>query len=94
MTVILSPEAARQLEQLFEYLESEWSIETRRKFQERFYRFVETIKSMPRAFPMSEVLPECRKCVVSKQISIYYRFMETDDMIQIISVSDNRTGGK
>ena len=90
MTVILSPEAARQLEHLFEYLENEWSPEVRSKFQRRFYRFVNTIKLMPKAFPSSNTFPGCRKCVVSKQTSIYYRFLEQESVIQIITVWDNR----
>ncbi len=90
MTVILSPEALRQLERLFEYLENQWSPETRSKFQQRFYRFVNTIKLMPKAFPVSNTFPGCRKCVVSKQTSIYYRIREQESVIQIITIWDNR----
>ena len=91
MNIILSPEASRQLERLFEYLENEWSSETRRKFQQKFYRFANTIKLMPNAFPLSKTFPGCRKCVVSKQTSIYYRILEEpDSVIQIITIWDNR----
>lgn len=91
MTIILSPEASRQLEHLFEYLENEWSPDVRSRFQQRFYRFVNTIKLMPNAFPASGTFPGCRKCVVSKQTSIYYRIIEEESVIQIVTVWDNRT---
>lgn len=90
MTVILSPEASDQLIRLFEYLENEWSAEARSKFQQRFYRFVHTIKLMPRAFPASNTFPGCRKCVISKQTSVYYRILEQESTIQIITIWDNR----
>lgn len=88
MNVVLSPEASRQLERLFDFLETEWSPETRRKFQQKLYRFIDTIKMMPNAFPLSESFPGCRKCVVSKQTSIYYRIQHSG--IQIVTVWDNR----
>jgi plasmid stabilization system protein ParE len=88
MKVILSPEASRQLENLFAYLESEWSPASRRKFQKRFYQYVEVIKQMPKAFPTSPKLKNARKCVVTKQTSIYYRIKS--DIIEILTVRDNR----
>ncbi len=88
MTVILSPEASRQLELIFDYLETNWPPEVRRKFQKKFYRYVETIKLMPKAFPISSFFPGCRKCVVSKQTSVYYRIQGAK--IEIVTVWDNR----
>jgi plasmid stabilization system protein ParE len=88
MTVILSAKASRQLEDLLTYLEEEWSPQSRRKFQARLHRFLEIIKSRPKAFPVSEKFGGARKCVVSPQTSLYYRVR--GEVVEIISVQANR----
>ncbi len=88
MTVILSAKASRQLEELLDYLETEWSPESRRKFQRRLNRFVQVLKTVPNGFPVSQKYPDCRKCVVTPQTSLVYRV--NGDVIKIIAVLDNR----
>lgn len=88
MNIILSAKASHQLEKLLDYLEVEFSVITRRKFQKRLDRFIKVIKLAPQAFPASEVFVNCRKCVVTRQTSIYYRI--SDDVIEIIAVQANR----
>lgn len=88
MTVILSAKASRQLENLFDYLEINWSPIGRHKFQQRLDRFIQVIKAMPRSFPESATFPNCRKCVISPQTSLYYRF--EGEIIEIVAVQDNR----
>lgn len=88
MKVVLSAKACKQLETLLEYLELKWSAQTRRKFQKRLDFFIKAIKAMPNSFPESTIFPNCRKCVVTPQTSIFYTVSE--DMITILSISDNR----
>jgi plasmid stabilization system protein ParE len=88
MKVVLSAKATRQLEVLLNYFETEWSPKTRRAFQKRLNRFIRVIKKTPNAFPASKIFPDCRKCVVSPQTSLYDRVV--NEVIQIIAVRDNR----
>jgi plasmid stabilization system protein ParE len=88
MTIILSAKASHQLEALLDYLETEWSTESRRKFQRRLNRFVQVLKTAPRGFPVSQKFPDCRKCVVTPQTSLIYRVK--GDVIEIVAVLDNR----
>ncbi|MFM9949432.1 MAG: type II toxin-antitoxin system RelE/ParE family toxin [Saprospiraceae bacterium] len=88
MKVILSAKACKQLENLLDYLETNWSATTRRKFQKRFDFFISAIKTLPYSFPESKVFPNCRKCVITPQTSVYY--LVEDHIIKIISVQDNR----
>jgi len=88
MKVVLSAKATRQLEALLNYLEAQWSPKVRRAFQKRLDRYIKVIKKAPYAFPASKIFPDCRKCVVSPQTSLYYRVK--NDVIQIIAVQDNR----
>ncbi len=88
MTVVLSAKASRQLEALFDYLETEWSPQSRRIFQNRLNRFMKIIKTVPHGFPESERFHGCRKCVVTPQTSIIYR--QKGDVIEIVALLDNR----
>ena len=90
MTVILSAKASRQLEDLLTYLEEEWSPQSRRKFQTQLNRFLEVIKTQPKAFPVSEKFGGTYKCVVTPQTSLYYRIK--GEFIEIISIQANRQG--
>jgi plasmid stabilization system protein ParE len=88
MPVILSAQASKQLEELLDYLETEWSAASRRIFQKKLDVFIEAIKQMPYAFPASRLYHNCRKCVITPQTSLYYRVK--GDIIEIIAVLDNR----
>ena len=90
MTVILSVEASEQLTELFDYLETNFSPSVRRKFQNRLDKYIAAIKLLPKGFPTSEIFPDCRKCVVTKQTSIIYRLGE--GVVEIVAVIDNRSG--
>jgi len=92
MNVVLSSKASRQLIQLFEYLEAAFSVATRRKFQQRFDKYVQAIKLIPDGFPMSPTFDGCRRCVVSKQTSIIYRV--NGGTIEIVALLDNRQQSK
>lgn len=88
MTIALSAKASRQLEELLDYLETEWSPQTRRTFQNRLNRFVTILKTIPRGFPESAKFPGCRKCVVTPQTSIIYRI--NGSVIEVVAFLDNR----
>lgn len=59
MKVILSAKAIEPLETLLDYLESEFSLQTRRNFQKRLDRFIKALKITPRAFPESKIFKGC-----------------------------------
>ncbi len=90
MTIFLSQKALRQLENLLDYLETEWSPKVRRDFQKKLDRSIRAIKMMPAAFPPSEIFPNFRKCVVTPQVSLIYRVLA--DSIEVAVIFDNRSG--
>ena len=63
-TVYLSIEASEQLDQLIEYLETKWSARVRDNFLAKLDRSLNTISTMPYAYPTSKKMPHLRKCVV------------------------------
>ncbi len=64
--IIFSPRSKFQLEQLLEYLETKFSISTKKKFISKLDKIIEIIKKNPDTFPCSNKNKTLRKCVISK----------------------------
>jgi plasmid stabilization system protein ParE len=88
MTIYLSLEAQKQLANLLDYLEFNWSIKVRDNFLEKLTRSLQVIESMPEAFPASEKMPSLRRCVVTPQTILYYQIQT--EVIEVISIIDAR----
>lgn len=86
--VVISKIAEKKLESLFDYLIEEWSVEVKRKFVERLDSSIEIIKSRPEIFPESKKGNGLRKCVITKQTTLYYRF--NSQQINVVTIFDTR----
>lgn len=86
--VVISPIAEKKLEALLEYLLIEWSLKVKTNFIKRLDDYLQIIKQEPESFPESEKVSGLRRCVITKQISIYYEF--NDKEIRILSFFDTR----
>ena len=73
-TIIFSKNAEKSLFELFEYLEIKWSKTVKNKFISNLDKVIYLIQSDPEIFPKSELNIKYRKCVLSKQTTIYYKF--------------------
>lgn len=88
MNVRFSRLSVLKLERLLEYLEVEWSENSKNKFLKHLETKVELIKSNPQVFPASSLEPELRKCVVTKQTTILYEIQH--ETVFILNVIDTR----
>ncbi len=86
--VVISPIAEKKLEALLEYLLVEWSLKVKINFIKRLDDYLQIIKQEPESFPESEKVSGLRRCVITKQTSIYYEF--NDKEIRILSFFDTR----
>ena len=86
--VVISKTAEKKLEKLFEYLIKEWSVKVKKDFVEKLDSSIEIIKSQPEIFPESKKGKNLRKCVVTKQTTIYYRY--NSKRINIVTLFDTR----
>ncbi len=59
-----------------------------KEIYDRIEKVLEGISKMPRMYPSSRKQKNLRKCVFSKQTSIYYRIDQ--DYIEIVSFRENR----
>lgn len=85
--VVISKRATYELEDLFDFLDYKWSIDIRKKVAKKLNKNIEKIRLNPELFPKSTVR-NTRKCVVSKQISLYYDFDEKN--LNILRIFDTR----
>lgn len=86
--IIFSKNAEKSLFELFEYLEIKWSKTVKNKFISNLDKVIYLIQSDPEIFPKSELNNKYRKCVLSKQTTIYYKF--NTKRVDIITFFDTR----
>ena len=86
--LVLSAKAKKQLETIFEFIEARWSSRIREKTATKIFKNFKIIERNPELFTNSQNNKELKKCVVSKQTKIYYKY--TILKITIVSVFDTR----
>lgn len=86
--VILSKRAAEKLTALFGFLEKEWSIGAKRAFVLKLERALKVLTIFPNSFEVVSAKRGIRRCVITRQTTIYYTY--TDTQVFIITVFDNR----
>jgi plasmid stabilization system protein ParE len=87
-TIIFSKNAEKKLFELFDYLEIKWSKTVKNKFISNLDKVIYLLQSDPEIFPKSELNNKYRKCVLSKQTTIYYKF--NTKRVDIITFFDSR----
>ncbi|WP_010182332.1 type II toxin-antitoxin system RelE/ParE family toxin [Aquimarina agarilytica] len=86
--VIVSKTAQKKLDDLFEYLIDEWSERVKNKFIGKLDKNIELIQANPEIFPKSNKAKGLNRCVITKQITLYFRY--NSKRIDIVTVFDTR----
>jgi len=86
--VIISKTAEKKLNSLFEYLTENWSFKIKSNFVKKLDDNIDIIKLEPETFPESQKDRGLRKCVITKQTTLYYRF--DSKHIKIVTIFDTR----
>ena len=73
---------------LLEYLENRWNKKVCLKFITKLDFIIDLIHKNPNQFPFFHKEFQIRKCVVTKQNTLYYR--ETNTRIEILRLYDTR----
>lgn len=92
MQVFISERAEKNLDDLMLYLELEWSKSVKEKFKKKLIRSIRIISTFPGLFPSSNLKKGVRKCLITKQVVLYYKI--TKDSIEIITIQDSRRNPK
>ncbi|MEQ8555253.1 MAG: type II toxin-antitoxin system RelE/ParE family toxin [Cyclobacteriaceae bacterium] len=83
-----SPKASSEYLRLVDYLLSEWGSGTATRFIDRLSFILDIIIKQPEIYPSTLKRKNVRRCVVTKQVSLYYRVAK--DKIELIAIYDNR----
>ena len=86
--VLLSEIAEQDLEQITDYLSDCWGTEVCEAFLSRFEQVCDIISLSPKMYRVVHKKEKIRKCVLTKQNTIYYR--ERKDNIEILAIFDTR----
>jgi plasmid stabilization system protein ParE len=86
--IILSKTAAAKLENLLNYLETEWSERVKHNFIGKLDKSLKQIGKYPLSFENSQVKPNLHRCLVTKQTTLYYTF--NIKRVYIVTIFDNR----
>ena len=88
MKIIWTPEAKETFESNIDYLLSEWGDKVTLDFLNRVDEVILRIKSNPKLFPAINKDDHIHRCVVVKQISLYYRVVSSNQ-IDLITFWNN-----
>ena len=86
--VIWSAEAVRNIEDIIQYLQTNWTDKEIRKFFVKLDKRIALISSRPLIFPSTQTKAQAHRSVLSKQTTIYYKVLK--DQILILALFDNR----
>ncbi len=88
LKIVWSPQARQDYLKLLDFLQKEWGERVVKKFIARLQNILHTIASRPQLYPGSNKVKNVRRCVVNKQISLYYRVKS--GKIELITLFDTR----
>jgi plasmid stabilization system protein ParE len=80
----------KELNQIYDYLEENWTDREIRKFSINLDDTLNLLCKFPFIYQASEHNQNIRRCVLSKQTSIYYYVDVKNESITILSLFDNR----
>ena len=91
-SIIWTKRALSEYDLLVEYLFVEWGEKITLKISQSIDKYLIRIENSPNQFPIINRDKMIRKCVISKQTSLF--FMVLENSIIIISLFDNRQNPK
>jgi plasmid stabilization system protein ParE len=83
-----SSRAYIEYEQILEYISENFGIEKAIEVDLYFEEIIDQISVNPFMFPESDRKKDLRRCVISEQTTLYYRF--TKEYIELVSFRGNR----
>jgi plasmid stabilization system protein ParE len=90
--IIWSPAAEKDAEQILDFISTKWNKRIAAKYLNKLDDHIRLISEDPKLFPIIEDNLGVRKCVVTKQNSLFYRI--SNESIEIIRLFDTRQNPK
>jgi plasmid stabilization system protein ParE len=90
--IVITPRAQKEFNSLFEYLELKWSLKVKNDFVMKLNLVLKSVDKNPESFPISSKNNKFRKCVITKQNTLFYHYNEKH--IVVVAVFDTRQNPK
>ena len=90
--IIWSPLAEKDLGDILEYLSKNWNQRVTIRFLDKIDFITDQISKIPNQYPIINKKLKVRKCVVTKQNTLFYR--EAEKQIEILRLYDTRQDPK
>ena len=87
--IVWSPVAKTSYFTILEYLEKNWTIKEVHSFVQRTEEVLDVIKNKPSLFQYSKS-SDTHRCVLVKQVSLFYRVKPSANRIELLVFWDNR----
>ena len=75
---------------IIDYLLGKWGRRPAGNFKTKVSKQIELISRMPKLYAKTEARENIRRCIIVKQVSMYYQETEIDEEIIIVRFYDNR----
>lgn len=83
-----SPRSRQDYLNLLEYLHRDWGEKVIKRFNDILQSKLKNIAERPELYPASGKTKKVRRCVINRQISLYYRIKK--NKIELITLFDTR----
>lgn len=90
--IIVSPLAAKELDELYQYLQTEFGQSAVEKFHKKWITFLSVIANQPRLFPILNKRKNLRKYAIHPKTLIIYKPSVRN--IEIVTIFNNRQNPK
>lgn len=86
--IFWSPEAKDTYAAILKYVMDNFPLDVAIKMDEKVERLISLLETNKNLCPPSEKIPSAYRCVVTKYLSVVYRFSENE--IELVTFIDNR----
>lgn len=87
--LVVTDRAKQDIESIADFLATQFSNRAKIDFLLRLSEHFTLIEKMPLMYPASLTHPSVRRCVVHKNVALFYQL--TDELILVLAVVDTRT---
>lgn len=90
--ILITQQAEDELDNIVYFIQSQWPERIKTDFLAAVADKMRLLTTMPYMYKASAAEPTVRACLVSQQVTMYYRVNESTHTIEVLSFRDNRSG--
>ena len=88
--ILITEQAESDLDELIHFIQTQWPDRIKIDFLATVAEKMQLHTTMPYMYKASAMEPGVRDCLISRQVTMYYRVNDSNRRIEILSFKDNR----